>query len=276
MKLFERIAIVGTGLIGGSLALAIKKHHLAEEVIGVSRHMKSLKLAKKKGAIDRASQSLEIIKDADFVILATPVDVILEQASRIAKIIKKDCLVTDVGSTKEKIVAKLEKTFANYIGSHPLAGSEKRGISSAKADLFKHSLCILTPTALTDKKSLRLLSKFWNKVGARVETLDPKRHDKILSFVSHMPHIAAFSLIGAVPKQFLKFASGGLKDTTRIAASDSELWAEIFLSNSKNVLQAIKALKGNILEIEKEIKNRDKKKLSINIEKARLKRETLQ
>ena len=140
MKLFNKVAIVGVGLIGGSIALAIKKHRLAHEIIGVSRHTKSLLLAKKMGAIDRGSQDINIIKDADLVILATPVNTIINLAPKILKVIKRACIVSDVGSTKEQIVKILEKIFPNYIGSHPLAGSEKRGIINADPKIFKDSL----------------------------------------------------------------------------------------------------------------------------------------
>lgn len=276
MKLFNKVAIVGTGLIGGSLALAIKKRGLAREIVGVSRHKKSLSLAKRRGAIDSGSQDLAIIKGADLVIISTPVDIILNLAPKIRAFLKRECIVTDVGSTKEQIVKKLEKIFPNFVGSHPLAGSEKRSIANAQALLFRDSLCLLTPTKRTNKKALRKMDILWKKVGARTLFLNPGTHDRVLAFVSHLPHIAAFSLIDAVPADFLKFGSGGLKDTTRIAASDSELWAEIFLSNRKNILQAIKILEKNISRINSLIKTKDKKKLSVILKRAKEKREVLE
>jgi len=275
MRIFKKVAIVGTGLIGGSLALAIKKGGLANEVVGVSRHKKNLLLAKKRGAIDRGSQSLEIIKGADLVILATPVDVILNVAAKISKITGKGCIVTDVGSTKEKIVVSLQKTFPVFVGTHPLAGSEKRSIANANPSLFRNTLCILTPTAKTNKKALSKVNLLWKEVGAKTVVLRPDVHDRILGFVSHLPHIVAFSLMESVPKNCLKFGAAGLKDTTRIAASDSELWAEIFLSNRKNVLKGINTLQKNITSIKKAIKNRDKQKLSVILNRAKTKREIL-
>ena len=272
MKLFNKVAIVGTGLIGGSLALAIKKSGLAGEIVGVSRHKKSLVLAKRRGAINRGSQSLEIIKGADLVVLATPVDTILAFAPKISKFIKKDAIVTDVGSTKERIVKSLEKRFPNFVGSHPLAGSEKRSIANAHPDLFKNSLCLLTPTKKTNKRAMNKINILWKKVGAKTIFIDPERHDKILAFVSHLPHIVAFSLIEAVPRNFLRFGSTGLKDTTRIAASDSELWAEIFLSNQKNILKTISLFKRNISSIESAIKRKNRKSLGEILERAKNKR----
>ena len=275
MKIFNKVAIIGTGLIGGSIALAIKNRKLANEVIGVSRKKRNLLLARRRGAIDKGSQELGIIKEADLVILATPVNAILELAPKISKIVKKDCLITDVGSTKEKIVLNLEKIFPNFVGSHPLAGSEKRSIAYADPKILEKSICILTPTKNTNKKALNKIRLLWSKVGARTILLTPQAHDKILSFVSHLPHIAAFSLIGVVPGQYLKFASTGLKDTTRVAASDSELWAEIFLSNQKNILKAIELLENNLKRIKRAIRKNDKKRLSLILNEGKIKRETL-
>jgi prephenate dehydrogenase len=275
MRLFNRVAIVGTGLIGGSMGLAIKKRKLAREVIGVSRHKKTLSLAKRAHAIDRGSQDLKSIKDADLVILAVPVDTILKLAPAISKIIRKECFVTDVGSTKQGIVAKLNRIFPRFIGSHPLAGSQKRGVLNANFDLFKGSLCILTPAKDTQKTAQEKIKRLWVQLGARVIVLAPQTHDKILSFTSHLPHVAAFSLISAVPKQFLKFASTGLGDTTRIAASEAELWSDIFLSNRGHLLCSIAALESNLSRIKSAIKQRDKKLLNKILKGAKAKRDSL-
>ena len=274
-KLFNRVAIVGTGLIGGSMALAIKKKRLANEIIGVSRHKKTLSTAKKNGVIDRGSQDLNIIKDADLVVLAAPVNTILNLAEQISKIIRADCIVTDVGSTKREIVSKLETVFPGYVGSHPLAGSEKRGVLNADAGIFRGTLCILTPTRRTDKQALGKIEKLWNALGARVLLLPADSHDKILSFVSHLPHVAAFSLISIVPGKYLKFAASGLKDTTRIASSDSQLWSDIFLSNSKNISAAISLLQGVLSRIKSAINKKDSKLLSSILKEAKKKRESL-
>lgn len=275
MKLFNKVAIVGTGLIGGSLALAIKKKQLANEVIGVSRHKRSLLFAKKKLAIDRGSQELGIIRDADLIILATPVNTIIDLAPRISKIIGKDCTVIDVGSTKEQIVLSLEKIFPNFVGVHPLAGSEKRGIKNAHPGIFRNSLCILTPTGKTNNKALSKIKRLWRSVGSRIVLLSPSVHDKILSFVSHLPHIVAFSLISVMPLKFLKFASTGLKDTTRIASSDNELWADIFLSNKKEAIKAIEIFEKNLSRIKSAIAKNERDKLSLILKEAKKKRDRL-
>ncbi len=274
-RLFDKVAIVGTGLIGGSMASAIKKKRLANEIIGVSRHKESLSTAKSRGIIDKGSQDLSIIRDADLVVLATPVNAILDSAERISKIVKPGCVVTDVGSTKRRIVSRLEKVFPGYVGSHPLAGSEKRGIFNADSGIFRGTLCILTPTRKTDKAALNKIRKLWASLGARVILLPPDEHDKILSFVSHLPHVAAFSLISIVPGGYLKFAASGLKDTTRVAASDAVLWSDIFLSNPKNISKAISSFRDVLSRIKSAVDRNDRRSLTAILKKAKKKRESL-
>ena len=265
MKLFNKVAIIGVGLIGGSIALAMKK----------SRHKETLSLARKTGAIDIGARDFSVIKDADLVILATPVDIIIELGRRISSLVNKECIVTDVGSTKKEVVSALEKVFPGYVGSHPLAGSEKRGLINANAAIFRDSLCILTPTQNTQTHAEAKIKKLWVKLGARVVYLTPSRHDKILSLVSHLPHLVAFSLISAVPVEFLKFASTGFRDTTRIAASDGEIWRDILFSNDKNIVEAIDLFQANLAGIKSAIRRKDRKGLFAILKMAKRKKETL-
>ncbi len=275
MKLFNKVAIVGVGLIGGSIALAMKKKGLACQVVGVSRHKSTLALAKKSGAIDKGSQDLNIIKDADLVILAAPVNTILSQGEAISRIISPNSIVIDVGSTKEEIVACLSKIFPNYVASHPLAGSEKRGVKNACPGIFKNSLCILTPTGKTNPKALKKIERLWRRLGAKVVFLRPDIHDKILAFVSHLPHAIAFSLIDIIPGGYLKLGANSLKDATRIALSDSCLWADIFLSNRKNIVKSIELFQKNLSGIKSAINKKDKKLLIKILAGAKSKRENL-
>jgi prephenate dehydrogenase len=270
--MFDKIAIVGTGLIGGSIALAIKKKRLTRLVIGVSRHRESLLLAKKIGAIDIGSQDINITKDADLVILATPVSTIIKSACRISKIVKPECIICDVGSTKEAIVSKLTLLIPHFVGSHPLAGSEKRGIKNAATGLFKNSLCILTPVKSTDKKALLKIKKLWICLGAKVITISPKLHDQILSFVSHLPHVISFTLINSISPKYFRFSASSLKDTTRIAASDPGLWLDIFFSNRKNILAATQIFEHRLAELKKALINKDRKSLQRILVKAKDKR----
>lgn len=276
MKLFKKVAIVGVGLIGGSMALAIKKKRIARQVVGVSRHKKTLLLAKKNGAIDTGSQDLEIARGADLLILATPVSIILNLAPSISGIISPDCIVMDVGSTKEQIVTKLQRIFPKFIGTHPLAGSEKRGVTNACPDIFRNSLCILTPTSRTSAAALKIARLFWKQLGAQVTLLTPKAHDRILSLVSHLPHVVAYSLIESIPGDYLKFAASGLKGMSRVALSDSRLWLDIFLSNRKNMLSAIKSFKKNISRLEAAIQDKKSKEIIDILQKARNNRERIE
>ena len=275
MRIFDKVAIVGTGLIGGSLGLAIKNNKLASKVVGVSRHKSSWLEARKKGAIDKGSETLNIINDADLLILATPVNTIISLAPKISKIINKNCIVMDVGSSKEEIVSRLSRVFPNYVGAHPLAGSEKRGIAFASSNLFNGSLCIITPDKNTRKSALFKIRKLWSGVGARTIEAAPSTHDKIMAFVSHLPHAASFALMNSVPKVFLRFAASGLKDTTRISASEPELWADIFMSNDKNILCALGLLEDNLKQIKFAIKTGNRNALVKILEKAKTKRKEL-
>jgi prephenate dehydrogenase len=275
MKIFKRIAIVGTGLIGGSLALAVKEKRIADEVIGVSRHKKNLLIARKKRMIDKGSQNLDVIAQADLVVLATPVKTILKLADKISGIVRKDCVVTDVGSTKQEIASRLGRVFTNYVGTHPLAGSEKRSLIHARADLFKGSLCILTPALRTNPAALKKVKKFWAALGAKTVFLSAAQHDRILASVSHLPHAVAFSLINCVPKKYFKFAASGLKDATRIAASDSGIWEDIFLSNRKNILKTIEIFQRQISALKSALKRKDKSQLHKILKLAKANREIL-
>ena len=262
MKMFNKVVIIGTGLIGGSVGIALRKKHLAKEIIGFSRKKANASLAKKTGAIDTVGKSLDLVADADLIILATPVDSIIELASKISKNIKKDCVVIDVGSTKEMIVAKLSRLMPNFVGCHPLAGSEKKGIINIQTNIFEGCVCIVTPTYKTNRKILNKVMLFWKGLGAKVVVLSAKKHDQILASTSHLPHAIAFSLIGSVPQKFFNLSSGGLKDTTRIAASDAHLWSQIFFSNRRNLLTALAFFQAKVNALTLALKNNDKKLLT--------------
>ena len=275
MKMFNKVVIIGTGLIGGSLGLALKKQRLAGQVIGLSRHQKNARLAKKAGAIDGIGASLEVVADADLVILATPIDTIIDFALKIAKKIKKDCIVIDVGSTKERIVSKLSALIPNFLGCHPLAGSEKKGIANLQDSIFKGSICIITPTVKTNNRVLNKVKLFWKKLGADIVILSAKKHDQILALTSHLPHAVAFSLISSIPDQCLGLSSSGLRDTTRISSSDANLWSEIFLSNRSNLLSALSIFQIKLTALKLAIESRNKKRLTKILRLAKKKREKL-
>ncbi|MFA6349565.1 MAG: prephenate dehydrogenase [Candidatus Omnitrophota bacterium] len=257
MRLFKKVVIVGTGLIGGSMGLAIKKNRLADTVIGISRRKSTLSLARKIGAIDIGTRDFNAAAGADLLILAVPVNTLIELSKKLAKIVGLDCIVTDVGSTKEKIVEKLNKLFPMFVGAHPLAGLEKPGIANACPHIFKNTICIITPVKFSNKKSLCKITALWKALGSKVIFMTAAEHDRIAAAVSHLPHAAAFALIGSVPAKYLKFAASGLKDTTRVAASDPELWSQVFLSNKKNVLRSLGTFEKNIAKIKSAVRRED-------------------
>ncbi len=275
MKKFNKVAIVGTGLIGGSIALAMKNKKLCRRIIGISLHKKSLILAKKIKAIDAGSLSLEAIQGSDLVILATPVSIILGLAGKISKLISKDCLVLDVGSTKTQIVKRLSELFPHFVGTHPLAGSEKKGVINAYPELFRDSWCIITPVKGTDSVSVEKVKRLWGLLGAKNLIMSPCRHDRILGFVSHLPHLVAFSLINSIPGEFLKFSPPSLKDATRVAASDNALWTDIILDNRKNMLEAISAYQKELKKIKSSIQKNDSTELSRIFQRAKKRKECL-
>ncbi|MDD4910007.1 MAG: prephenate dehydrogenase [Candidatus Omnitrophica bacterium] len=275
MRLFRKVAIVGVGLIGGSIGLEIKKRSLAGEVIGMARHRRTLSIARKRGAIDRGVSGLEEIKDADLVILAAPVGTIINMAPRLSKVLKRGCIVSDVGSTKASIVEKMERLLPrgiDFVGAHPLAGMEKRGISNARLGLFKGSICVLCRAKNTRQGSVLKIGRLWRLLGSRVWVTSPKNHDRTLAFASHLPHIAAFSLVNAVPAACLRFSSGGFKDTTRIALSDEEIWKDIFISNKKYVTESIESYQEKIAQFKSALRSSDRSRLSRLIKQARSKR----
>lgn len=272
---FKKVAIVGVGLIGGSIALAIKKNRLADEVVGVCRSKATLLMARRLKVVDSCSRDFGIIKGSDLVILATPVGTIMDSAKAVSRLINRDCIVTDVGSTKYEIVSRLGKVFPYFVGSHPMAGSEKRGVANARADIFKDSLCILTPTRNTKLSGLRRVRRLWGILGSRVIVVNPSLHDKILSFVSHLPHLLAFCLIDIIPVEFLKFGSSGLKDTTRIASSEAEVWKDIFISNRQATLKAIGIFQKRLSAIKGVLQKKDLRSLDAVLVRAKKKRDSL-
>lgn len=246
MRQFNKITIIGVGLIGGSIGMAIRKKKLAKVVTGVFRHKSTLRKALKCKAVDSATMDIkEGVKDADLIILASPVYSIPVLAKEVIKHAKDGAIITDVGSTKSWVVDRLEKMLKRraglkFVGSHPMAGSEHAGVEFAKDDLLEDAPCIVTKTAHTDRKALNIVSGFWASLGTKVTVMSPSKHDKVVSLISHLPHIVAFSLAGAVPVKAMACAAEGFKDTTRVASSDPKLWADIFLTNRNEVVKAAK------------------------------------
>lgn len=276
MKPFNKVVIIGLGLIGSSVGILLKSKKLAKEVVGVSRKDLTIATSKKKKAIDWGTKNLETaLLGADLIILATPVETIANFASKLSQLITDSTLVTDVGSTKEMIVKAFESNGINFIGAHPLAGSEKRGPQFAEAALFKNSLCVVTRTKNSCPEALSKIKQLWAALGARVEILDPKTHDQILASVSHLPHLIAFSLVDCEKASFLKFAPSSFRDGTRVAASDPELWLEIFLSNKDALLKSLNNFNLSLNKLGQLIKNSNRAGIIKFLKSASLRRKKL-
>ncbi len=278
-SVFRRVSIIGVGFMGGSLGLALKKYGLAHEVVGISHRQVTLDQAIQLKAIDEGFIDLQKgVANADLVVLAAPVQAIIQQFSLINPHLKRGCLVTDMGSVKADIVERAESVLSApgmFVGSHPLAGSEKKGVEHATADLFANARCIMTPTAKTSPVAKEKIKFLWTKLGCQVEVLAPEDHDKIFAQVSHLPHLLAYALIGSIGKEYLSHAPQGLKDSTRIAASSPQMWNDIFLTNPKNVINAVDALVKDLAFLRKAIVQRDPKGLLQYLEKAKEKRDSI-
>jgi prephenate dehydrogenase len=244
--LLDTLAIVGVGLIGGSLGLAVRRRGLARRVLGVGRQQASLDQAAARGAIDEGFlDPLQAARHADLIIFCTPVDGIAEQALAVASGCAPNTLLTDAGSTKAEIVRRLEGSLPPgiaFVGGHPLAGSEKRGPEHADADLFQDRVTVLTRTACTDAAALERVAAFWQAVGSRVRVMTPEEHDEALARTSHLPHLVAAALAGMLPPELHELTATGFRDTTRIAAGDPALWTGIFVQNAGAVLGALQQL----------------------------------
>ncbi|MEK7703084.1 MAG: prephenate dehydrogenase/arogenate dehydrogenase family protein [Nitrospirota bacterium] len=268
--LFKQMTVIGVGLIGGSFALAAKKAKLTETVVGYGKKRGDLHKAASMGAVDRFFLKLsKAVESADIIVLATPVATFEPIVSMMAPYLKKGAIVTDVGSVKGELVSKIESLLAGratFVGGHPMAGLEKSGIQFAKPTLFDKNLTILTPTAMTDSKALKKVAALWEGMGAKVVKLDPKKHDQIMSVVSHLPHLVAYTLMEVFshPRMTkldpLPFSAGSLRDFSRVAESSPELWSQIFRLNKTAVIEAIDLYQETLEKLKKTILAADKGK----------------
>ena len=247
MFLINRLTIIGVGLIGGSLARALRSKGAVGEVVGVGRGTANLKKAVELGVIDRFSHDpAEGVAGADLVFLATPVCSLVEMTARIAPYLAPGVVVTDGGSVKEGLVAPCEALMpqgCHFIGGHPIAGTEHSGVEASFATLYEGRRCILTPTERTDPAALATVQRMWEVAGSEVVTMDVIKHDRVLAAVSHLPHMVAYALVNAVAgydrfdENILHYSAGGFRDFTRIASSDPVMWRDIALMNREAVVE---------------------------------------
>ena len=241
--LLHTLTIVGVGLIGGSLGRAAKKRGLAKRVVGVGRDPQRIKEAIRFGAIDEGESDLaKAASETDLMIFCTPVDRIAEQVLLAMPNCKPGAILSDAGSVKEPIVSAVEAALTGnlpFVGGHPLAGSEKKGVENADADLFVDRLVILTRTDRTLPMAIEILRTFWQALGSRVHEMGPSDHDRVLAMTSHLPHLVASVLAGVLDDRWQAFVATGFRDTTRIAAGDPEVWTPIFEQNRAAVLESL-------------------------------------
>ena len=286
--LFQQVTIIGVGLLGGSLGLVLKERGLAKSVVGIGRRQANLELAVHLGAIDRFySEPQEAVRDSDFIVLATPVDTYVSHIQRWGQHVSPGTIVSDVGSVKGQLVFDLEVVLpstVSFIGAHPIAGKEKSGVAHATSTLFDGARCILTPTPHTNAEALTRIRDVWERAGSEVLAMDPMVHDWVLGAVSHLPHIAAFSLMHALQDlqastpeslNLLDFSGGGLRDTTRIAASSPEMWRDICLANRENLLKMVDQYITQLQAFKQLLNDQDGSGLAKNIEQAKMLREGL-
>jgi prephenate dehydrogenase len=254
----HRLAIVGTGLIGGSLSLALKQAGVVDEVIGLGRRRETLEQAKSLGLIDTIADSAAQIGNADVVMLATPMAQMQPVLRDIAPYLDENMIVTDAGSTKNDVIAAARKIlgvkFSRFVPGHPIAGAESNGPQAARADLFIGRNVVLCPEAETDPAALERVTALWQATGAQVAQMDAAHHDRIFAAVSHLPHLAAFALVddlAARPEaeEFFRFAASGFRDFTRIAGSSPELWRDVALANRDALLAELSAYMNKLGEI---------------------------
>jgi prephenate dehydrogenase len=279
----ERLAVVGVGLLGGSLALAARAHGLAREIVGVGRDPSRLEAPLRAGAVDRVTTSVaEGVRDADVIVLAATVLANERLLGEVWGAMAPGALVTDVGSTKRGIVSAAERLAAGqpraFVGSHPMAGSEQSGFGVARADLFRGATVIVTPTDTSDPAAVKGVTALWETLGARVSALDPDTHDRVVAAISHLPHVAAWALVDAVGRfepGALTFAARGFKDTTRIAASDPAMWTDILLDNRDAIVASLAAFRRALDDLERLVTAGDRAGIEAVLARMKARREGL-
>jgi cyclohexadieny/prephenate dehydrogenase len=263
--IYPKIALIGIGLIGSSLARVIRRAGLAEHISVLSRRVETLTRAKELRLGDSYSTDMaEAVKDADLVIVSVPVGSSGQVAQAIASSLKPGAVVTDVGSTKASVIAQMQPHIpagVHFIPGHPLAGTEKSGPDAGFADLFQNRWCILTPPEGTDAGEIAKLTRFWEACGSHVDTMDPQHHDRVLAIVSHLPHLIAYNIVGTADdlelvtqSEVIKYSATGFRDFTRLAASDPEMWRDVCLNNSEAILEMLSRFSEDLASLQRSIR----------------------
>jgi prephenate dehydrogenase len=269
--MINKITIIGVGLIGGSLAKAIKENNLAKVVFGFGRDLNRLEAAQKANVIDQFSTNLkDAINDSDIVIIATPVGSFKEILSEIKPFLTSKIVISDVGSTKTNIASIVSQTLGDYsnyfIPAHPIAGKEKSGFEASEANLFNNRKVIITPLETSNPNSISLIQKMWEGTGADVDFMSPESHDELLGMTSHLPHMLAFSLVNYLisknPSASI-YAAGGFKDFSRIASGDAVMWRDICIQNKDQIISHIKGYQKTLNSLVDAIENENSDELDL-------------
>ncbi|MBN8979732.1 MAG: prephenate/arogenate dehydrogenase family protein [Rhizobiales bacterium] len=266
--LFEKVALIGFGLIGGSIARAAKAQGLAGEIVTTARSPKTRERVKELGIVDRVvDTNIEAVKDADLVILCIPVGACGPVAQEIGPHLKAGAIVSDVGSVKGAVVRDMAPHLpkgVHFVPAHPVAGTEHSGPDSGFAELFVNRWCILTPPEGTDRTAVEKLQAFWAAIGAKVEVMTPDHHDLVLAITSHLPHLIAYTIVGTADElekvtssEVMQFSASGFRDFTRIAASDPTMWRDVFLTNKDAVLEMLGTFNEDLSKLTRAIRRGD-------------------
>ena len=258
--MFDTLVVVGVGLIGGSVAAAVRKRGLARRVVGLGRSAAKLRGAIEQGILDDAFEDPFEIGEADLVVVCTPVDRIADDVRRVARVLPADCLYTDAGSVKEPICRSLTEDPPSrgiFVGGHPLAGSEKGGWEHSDVELFQGKLCVVAPTGREPSGAVARTEEFWRSLGMQVRRMSPQDHDTALALTSHLPHLVASALAAQLTDEMRPFAARGFRDTTRIAAGDPDLWTSIFSSNTEPLRDHLKRLMATLSEFATALDRKD-------------------
>lgn len=277
--MFQQITILGPGLLGASLALALKERGLSQRVHAWSRRAETRARALQADWCDAIfDQAGEACVGSDLVVLCTPVDTIVPLLEQVVSSLQAGALLTDVGSTKSLICREARRIGVNFIGSHPMAGSEQTGMAHARADLFEGAACIITPLDYALATEITRLSQLWEAIGMQVVTSSPEKHDEIVAHISHLPHLLASSLCGYLAQKdadWKHLAGGGLRDTTRVASGDATLWKQILEQNRDEILRAIDGFENELHVLKTTLLNKNTPDLVAHLERGKKFRDSL-
>jgi prephenate dehydrogenase len=279
VKSLHQVSIIGLGLLGGSVALAVRQRMPGTAVIGYSHRPATRRRAKALGVVPETPANLRAaVATADLVVLATPIFTFEKYFTDLSRLVPPGCIITDVGSTKVLPHVWAERCLAEpiwYVGSHPVAGSEQRGVEFARDDLFDQACCILTTTSTTNGGAVRVLKSFWSALGCSIRLMSPADHDRVFANISHLPHVMAAGLVNASDEEEMMYAGKGFLDSTRIASGPASIWTDVLLANRENIVDGMDRAMAELSRLRAAIKAGKRERIEQLLDAARRKRATL-